>query len=157
MLRGAAGGIASVVFGWGAVALIAGAPLGYFGAFGMTGSDYYNTCWEMSHAWGELTSNGTPQPNSSAQALSWPQCELLAKRAVQGEGIVHVESGSAIGASCHVFWKNIPLYVTTIDLVVADGGPGFIDRFLPAESLIAGAWSKRWPNCAKARQVTSTR
>jgi hypothetical protein len=76
-------GLLKLAIGVSVVVAITVVPLGYFGAFGQTGADYFRDCWEKSVASGA-------QPPTARQALAWAKCEPAAGRAAYGAGLIFV-------------------------------------------------------------------
>ncbi|MFM0513623.1 hypothetical protein [Paraburkholderia sp. RL17-373-BIF-A] len=38
-----------------------------------------------------------------------------------------------------------------IDLLQKDGGPQWLDKFMPPDQMIVRTFNKRWPNCSAVR------
>lgn len=123
------------------------------GWFYQTGQEWFDTCW---------ASINTKAPTTAAEATAWAQCEPQTKKALFDAGYVfggnpeHASTPElkALEASCPSNWTDIPLsgvHVLAIDLLQKDGGPQWLDKFLPPGRMIVRTFDKRWPNCNTVR------
>lgn len=152
-------GLTRAAFGLCVGAVVLVAPLAYFGAFGQTGSDYFEQCWEQRAAQANTKLGERPPAKSAAQDVAWSMCDYATQKAVFGLGFVFAGSwvkpgDSPILQECpHT--ASLPPgapYVATVQLVLDSGGPTLVDRFLPAEHMIERVWLSKWPRCSKARE-----
>ncbi|MCG3774902.1 MAG: hypothetical protein JW395_1727 [Nitrospira sp.] len=143
------------------VALVGAALASYHGAFGPTGADYFQSCWERQAE--ERTMKGLferPEPKSPQQAISWAGCEPISRRAIYRKGIILVGNPRdaddiALERVCPSAYRQVPIggtYMLTLELLEMSGGPRFYDRVLPAEFMIGRVWEDKWPACSKARE-----
>lgn len=142
-----------------AVALGGAALASYFGVFGQTGSDYFQSCWELR---AESVKKGfsKPEPKSPQQGINWAGCEPIGRRAIYETGIIFVGNPrdadeAALERVCPSSYRQVPIggsYMLTIDLLESSGGPRLYDRILPAEFMIGRAWRDKWPACSKERE-----
>jgi hypothetical protein len=139
--------------------LIAAAIGSYFGLFGPTGSDYFETCWERRAAYyatGRL--DGHPTAESARQAVAWASCETITLRALYDDGLVQAQTLAdddkrKLAGMCPGDWSLTGAYVFTVDRVERSGGPTFLDKFLPAEFMVKRAWSAVFPKCSAERKA----
>lgn len=142
------------------LALIVAAIASFFGAFGRTGTDYYEVCWEKRAATLKAGLGSTPEPSSPKQSIAWGECEPTTRRAVYDAGFVVAGSvrdddDRRMAQACPSALTDIPLggaYFLTLKLLEEDGGPRFWERAIPARFMINRVWSQKWPNCSAERQ-----
>lgn len=157
LLLGAASTIGSASLGFGVLAVIVAGPLGYFGAFGQTGSDYFRECWAKSVAT-EAQNRRDPVAATASQAVAWAKCEATATAALVDLGFQFggLDSERAVWDNCPRAWDlrvaGSEYYRMTVQLIVKSGGPEAIDLVWPADRLVAKVWADRWPKC-KAIEV----
>lgn len=131
----------------------------YNGIFGQTGSDYFRSCWEKRAA-AINTRLDEPRAASPEQAIAWARCEITTRRAIYDRGIVFAGTpqdaiDQAIDRACPSGLRDLPLggsYMLTVKLAEENGGPKFLDRFMPAEHMIGRLWTERWPACSAERE-----
>jgi hypothetical protein len=114
----------------------------------VTGQRYFEACWAKKAA---TKSFDEPKASSPAQSVMWKNCEMETERAVYSAGIIF----DALPKYCPSSWSDIPMggaYLMTIDLVEEQGGPRFVDHFLPARVMIQRVWTARWPRCDAERR-----
>ncbi len=126
-------------------------------AGGMTAKQYYEACWELR---AKTVNFKVPMPSNPYQAAQWKNCEIVAKRAIFGRGLIL--AGREEGADydqlrrfCPNFWSEVPLgglyYLYVKDTEDAGGVSAFLS-WLPA-TLAVGIWaSARWPQCSDERE-----
>lgn len=152
-------GRAVAILGLGAAILglsaaIVAAPLGYFGAFGQTGSDYFRECWAKSVA-AEHQSRREPVAATAGQAVAWAKCETMAAGVLGELGFIfsNLNSDKAVWDSCPRVWDlqatGSEYYRMTVQLIAKSGGPDVLDHVWPADRLVAKVWTGRWPKCGK--------
>jgi hypothetical protein len=158
-----AGFVALTVLG-----LIVAAVLGYAGAFGTTGAQWYEACWEKSVRQRENWTKGKePLSSDGHRALIWADCDVEAERGAYAMGMIFHRSffvpdhtthpeAFALALACPSDKRDVPiggLYLLALDLVQKQRGPSFFDRFLPARFMIGRAMKRRWPSCSRERKL----
>ena len=139
----------------GALVIAAGvAYAAHSGWFYQTGQQWFDSCWSS------INSKG---PASSAtEAIAWAQCEPQTKNALFDAGYIFSgnpeyavtpELQAAIKA-CPSNFTDIPMagvQIMAVDMIQKDGGPQWVDKFLPPSWMIVRTFDKRWPTCAVTR------
>ena len=142
------------------VGIVAAATAGYLGAFGQSGSDYFQACWERRVAQTKAKF-GDVQAQTPQQAIAWAGCERISKKAIYDAGFIFAGGKNRdvedekIAAVCPSSWSDVPMggtYMLTVKLIEDRGGPKFWDKFLPADFMIKRVWEERWPKCAAERE-----
>ncbi|KVT57850.1 hypothetical protein [Burkholderia ubonensis] len=124
------------------------------GWFYQTGQQWFDSCW--------ASINSKNPPATAAEATAWMQCEPQTKKALFNAGYVFggnpeyavTPELKAVEAACPSNYSDIPMsgvQVMAIDLLTRDGGPRWLDKFMPPDQMIVRAFNKRWPNCSAAR------
>ena len=125
--------------------------------FFVTGSQYYEACWEL-HTKTEHFEE--PKPETPRKAVLWTQCEVIAQRAFFNAGMmfsgnVETSEGNRLRAACPNRWSDVPrggLYILTLKLIERGGGPRYFDRWLPASYLLTRVYEANWPSCDHERR-----
>lgn len=137
------------------VVLIAlGAWAAQTGVFYQTGQQWFDSCWARS--------NLKRDPTTPQEAIAWKQCEPVTETAVYEAGFIFggdpqkeiTPAARAIIAACPSNWSDIPIggaFRLAVGLIEKQGGPRFVDRFIPPESLVTNAFKSQWPGCPNAR------
>jgi len=127
-------------------------------AFFVTGSQYYEACWEL-HT---KTEHFVTYAGSSVDVRVeepkpvWAQCEVIAQRAFFNAGMmfsgnVETSEGDRLRAAC----PGVPrggLYILALELIERGGGPRYFDRWLPASYLLTRVYEANWPSCDRERR-----
>jgi hypothetical protein len=140
-----------------------GAGVGaYYGLFYVTGSQFYEGCWERRAKEKMVGGFNEAQAVNASQAALWASCTPVVAEAMDDAGFTFGSSAAeapaeakALASSCPDRHRDIPLfidrlYIVAIDLIERNGGPKLIDRVLPARWLIERALKTRWPRCIDA-------
>lgn len=123
--------------------------------FYQTGQQWFESCWSY-------TKSTDHTPKSPAEESAWQQCEPEIRRALFDAGYIFggnpdyavTPELKAVEAACPNGWSEIPMSgvnVMAIDLITRDGGPQFLDKFLPPDRMIVRTFNKRYPNCNAER------
>jgi hypothetical protein len=137
---------------WLLIVAVAIAALCYSGVFYETGAQFYEACWQKSHAKGA-------EPGSPEQAARWASCESTADRALFGAGFIFAGNPTnavtpqlkAVGAACPNAYNQIPVggaWILAVEYIQNDGGASFADRFSSAGATVLRVFGSRWPSCA---------
>ncbi|MGE6497919.1 hypothetical protein [Cupriavidus metallidurans] len=124
------------------------------GWFYQTGQQWFDTCW--------ASINLKKPAATAAEATAWQQCRPQTEKALYDAGYVFggnpeyavTPELKAVSAACPNNFTEIPMsgvQVMAIDLLQKDGGPRWIDKFLPPDQMIVRTFNKVWPNCSAAR------
>jgi hypothetical protein len=134
----------------------------YYGLFYVTGSQFYEGCWERRAKEKMAGGFNEAQAANASQAALWASCTRIVAEAMDDAGFAIGSSASdvpdwakALASSCPDRQKDIPLvidylYIVAVDLIEKNGGPKLIDRVLPARWLIERSLKTRWPRCSEA-------
>lgn len=138
------------------IVAIAIAWMAQAGMFYQTGNQWFQACWTQKYE--------KRSPANSDESIAWAKCEPATQRAVFNSGFF--PSGNpadaitpelkALVKACPSNYSDIPMFgmnLLAVDIVEKSGGPNFIDRFLPPDSMIARAFKSRWPNCPAIREA----
>jgi hypothetical protein len=146
----------------------------YNGMFYITGSQFYEACWQR-RAKEKILGNKEAEADNPSQAVLWASCTPIMAESMDKAGFVlgssapgAPEDAKALASACPDRDKEMPLfpqfwYLVAVDAIEKNGGPSLIDRVAPAGWLIERAMKARWPRCidvarpyvAKARQDVS--
>lgn len=143
------------------VAIVAG-TLAYNDFFYLTGSTWYEACWEKRAKLGSIADKDPVADDPYTDAI-WTSCEQIAQRAVYKKGIIFAGNrksnddidGARLLEACPSLWTDVPiggLYLLALKVLQESGGAGFVDHFTPAEWTIGKAFERRWPHCSAERQ-----
>jgi hypothetical protein len=143
--------------------LIVGAGSGaYYGVFYVTGSRFYENCWERRAKEKLVGGFNEAQAGNPYQAALWSSCTPIVAQAMDNAGFTLGSSAAnapaeakALASSCPNRETEIPLYmdrlyIVVIEVIEKNGGPLLVDRVAPAEWLIERALKARWPRCIEA-------
>ncbi|REE21198.1 hypothetical protein B0G71_4350 [Paraburkholderia sp. BL27I4N3] len=124
------------------------------GWFYQTGQQWFDSCWS--------SINSKAPASSATEATAWAQCEPQTKRALFDAG--YIFSGNpqyavtpelqAVTTACPSNFTDIPMagiQIMAVDMIEKDGGPQWIDKFLPPDRMIVRTFDKRWPTCVTTR------
>jgi hypothetical protein len=125
------------------------------GWFYQTGSQWFETCWSAK--------SSKDEPTTFAESFARKQCQPVADRAIYGAGFIYSGMAEravtpelqAIQRACPSQWSDVAwagAHFTVLKMLEDNGGPDFIDRFLPAERTVARVFLKRWPDCPRVRE-----
>jgi hypothetical protein len=147
-----------------AVLLIIGSvgAAAYYGTFYVTGSQFYEACWER-RAKEKLVGNfNEAEATNSTQAALWASCGRIAGESMDRAGFTFGSSAKeapteakALAGPCPDWYTEAPVrqerfYSVVVDAVEQNGGPSLIDRIAPADWLIQRTLKARWPHCIDA-------
>ena len=133
-----------------------------YGMFYVTGSQFYQACWEMKAKAKAIGGFKDPEANNPSQAVLWANCTPIAVRGLENAGFLFGSSAQdassaakALVGFCPNRQTDVPafldfLYIPVIEWIEKTGGPSLIDHFAPAEWLVWRAISARWPRCSAA-------
>jgi hypothetical protein len=140
---------------------VAGAAA-YHGVFYVTGSQFYEGCWERGAKEKEIGGFKDAQAGNPGQAVIWASCFPIVAEVMDKAGFALGSSrpdapanAKALAGPCPDRQTEIPLLIDRIWIVVIDaieksGGPSLIDRVAPASWVIERALKARWPHCIDA-------
>lgn len=146
----------------------------YNGVFYVTGSQFYEACWERRAKEKAVGGFNEAQADNPSQAVLWASCTPIVAETMDKAGYVlgssaanAPEDAKALAGSCPDRQTEIPLvlsylYIVVVDAIEKTGGPSLIDHVAPAGWLVERALKARWPRCvdaarpyiAKARKET---
>ena len=146
-----------------AVLLLIAGVAAYKGMFYVTGSQYYEGCWERRAKENkrENFAKDVEADNPSPAAL-WASCTPIMAESMDHAGFAIGSSApeapadaKALASACPDRNTEMPLiapawYRVAVDAIEKNGGPSLIDRVAPAGWLIERAMKARWPRCIDA-------
>jgi hypothetical protein len=129
----------------------------YNGVFYVTGSQYYNGCWER-----RAKEDKNAKADNPSQPALWAGCTYIMLGSMDDAGFIIASSADeadadakALASVCPDAYKDFPpspedWYRVAVDAIEKTGGPTLIDRVAPAGWLIERAMKARWPRCIDA-------
>ncbi len=142
------------------VAAIA-ASMAYSGVFYQTGHQWYAGCWNRFQAASRQHAS-QPRASTSAEAVIWSKCELVAAAAAFRDGFVFVgapeehenENQQELRKACPSHWTDVPVYgwyIAVLDIIESRDSLTFADHFYPASATVERVLKQRWPDCDHVR------
>jgi hypothetical protein len=137
------------------LAIVIGASLAYSGRLYVTGTQYYEACWEKV---------AKAVADSPYKEILWEQCEPMTKRGIFAMGMMIVpriseskvdDDARRLSTACPSELSDIPAggaHVLAVKLITAMGGTTWRDNFGPGEWTAGRAFKAQWPRCAAERQ-----
>jgi hypothetical protein len=134
----------------------------YKGMFYVTGSQYYEGCWERRAKENKEKSFKEAEADNPTQAALWASCTPIMAESMDKAGFILSSSAAnapadaqALVGACSDRFAEMPLlperwYRVAVDAIENSGGPTLIDRVAPAGWLIERATKARWPRCIEA-------
>jgi hypothetical protein len=132
----------------------------YKGMFYVTGSQYYEGCWERRAKESKLESAfKEAEAENPSQAALWASCTPIMGESMDNAGFAigssapqAIEDAKALASACPDAYTEMPVfpqfwYRAAVDAIEKNGGPSLIDRVAPASWLIERAMKARWPRC----------
>jgi hypothetical protein len=148
-----------------AVLLLIGAGIAgvaaYKGTFYVTGSQFYEGCWEQ-RAKQKKDMFKEVEADNPSQAAVWASCSTVVLEIMDRAGFAAGSSNpnadadmKALAGACPDAWSEMPMfpqhwYMPVIETIEKTGGPSFIERVAPAGWLVERAVKARWPRCIEA-------
>jgi hypothetical protein len=150
----------------------------YKGVFYVTGSQYYEGCWERRAKENKRESfSKEVEADTPSQAVLWASCTPIMAESLDNAGFTLGSSApeasadaKALASVCPDRFSEMPTlpeswYRVAVEAIERTGGPSLIDRVAPAGWLIERAAKARWPRCidaarpylAKARKEVTQR
>ena len=135
----------------------------YRGMFYVTGSQYYEACWERRAKENKANDHSNEaEADNPSQAVLWASCTPIMAESMDKAGFglgsshpnAHADA-KALANACPDRDKDLNLfpnfwYSVAVDAIEKNGGPSLIDRVAPAGWLIERAMKARWPRCIDA-------
>jgi hypothetical protein len=143
------------------IAIGAGAAA-YKGMFYVTGSQYYEACWERRAEEKRQGDFKEAEGDNPSQAVLWASCTPIMAESMDNAGFALGSSAAnapaeakALANVCPDVFTQMPTvptywYIVAVDAIEKNGGPSLIDRVAPAGWLIERAMKARWPRCVDA-------
>jgi hypothetical protein len=134
----------------------------YKGMFYVTGSQYYEACWERRAEEKKRQDFKEAEGNNPSQAVLWASCTPIMADSMDKAGFAIGSSAAnapadakALASDCPDAFAEMPAiptywYLVAVDVIEKNGGPTLIDRVAPASWLIERAVKARWPRCIAA-------
>jgi hypothetical protein len=133
----------------------------YRGMFYVTGSQYYEACWERRAKEMKAKDFKEAEADNPSQAVLWASCTPIMAEAMDNAGFAIGSSAGgapadakALAGACPDAYTELPFipfwYTVAVDAIEKNGGPALIDRVAPAGWLIERAFKARWPRCIDA-------
>ena len=146
----------------------------YRGVFYVTGSQFYDACWERRVKEKKSEAVKEVEANNPSQAALWASCSPVVLDTKDNAGFALGSSApnatadeKVLASVCPDVHTEMPMlldnwYALVVEEVEKTGGPSLIDRVAPAEWLVERGARARWPRCidaarpylAKARKDT---
>jgi hypothetical protein len=138
----------------------------YNGMFYVTGSQYYEGCWQRRAK--ENTVKGiesfsyNAEADNPSQAALWASCTPIMAESMDKAGFVLGSSApeasadaKALASVCPDAYSQLPglpdrWYRAVVDVIEKNGGPKLVDRVAPASWSIERSMKARWPRCIEA-------
>jgi hypothetical protein len=121
----------------------------YKGMFYVTGSQYYEACWERRAKENKAKDHThEAEADNPSQAVLWASCTPIMLESMDKAGFAigssspqATEDGKALANACPDRYKDMNLfpnfwYDVAVDAIEKNGGPSLIDRVAPAGWLI---------------------
>ena len=135
----------------------------YKGMFYVTGSQYYEDCWERRAKENKKENvNKNVEADNASQAALWASCTPIMAESMDKVGFAIGSSApeapadaKALASACPDGYKEMPTfpqywYRVAVETIEKTGGPTLIDRVAPASWLIERSMKARWPRCIEA-------
>jgi hypothetical protein len=135
----------------------------YRGVFYVTGSQYYEACWERRAKENKIGGFfKEAEADNPSQAVLWASCTPIMLESMEnakfGLGSSNPNAPAdikALASVCPDTHDEMPLipsfwYIVIVDAIEKNGGPSLIDRVAPAGWLVQRAAKARWPGCIDA-------
>lgn len=134
----------------------------YQGVFYVTGSQYYEACWERRAKENKIGLFEQAEADNPSQAVLWASCTPIVVDSMEKAGFALGSSSpqapadmKALASACPDQYSELPLfpnywYRVAVEAIEKNGGPSLIDRVAPAEWLIVRVGKARWPRCIEA-------
>ena len=133
------------------------------GALYVTGSQYYEGCWQRRAKEKATESNFKDvEADNPSQAALWASCTRIVAETMDKIGFAigssradAIAEAKVLAASCPDRYTEIPvlidrLYIVVIDAIEKLGGPSTVESYAPASWVIERALKARWPKCIDA-------
>jgi len=134
----------------------------YRGVFYVTGSQFYEGCWERRAKEKKIGGFEEAQADNPTQAVLWASCSPIVLESMENAGFAVGSSNpnaqadmKVLADACPDAYKEMPLlpnywYIPIIETIEKNGGPSLFDQVAPAKWLAERAAKTRWPRCAEA-------
>jgi hypothetical protein len=132
----------------------------YHGMFYVTGSQFYEACWQR-RAKEKAEPLKEAEADNPSQAVLWASCTPIMAESMDNAGFVIASSAPQAPEDAKVLASVCPdrmkmpvvpnyWFVVAVEAIEKNGGPSLIDRVAPAGWLIERAMKARWPRCIDA-------
>jgi hypothetical protein len=142
---------------------IAAGAAAYKGMFYVTGSQYYEACWERRAKENKRENFAKDvEADNPSQAVLWASCTPIMAETMDNAGFTLGSSANNAPAEAKALANACPnrdtemnlfpnyWYSLAVDTIEKNGGPSLIDHVAPAGWLIERAFKARWPRCIDA-------